>query len=83
MLKALPSGMRGRFIAYRLLRDFSMLPHYLRHRELRVMIGVWYEACVMRGVMRARRAELFAQATRSPRQMRAELRDFMRRGATR
>ncbi len=81
MLKALPAGMRGRLIGYRLLRDLSMLPHYLRHHELRAMLGVWREAFAMRGVMHARRSELMQQATRSSAEMRADLHAFMRRGA--
>jgi GT2 family glycosyltransferase len=83
MLKDLPDGMRARVLAYRFLRDLSMLPHYLRQHELRAMLGVWREAWAMRPVMRGRRAELLRHANRTHRQMRAELSTFMRQGAAR
>lgn len=81
MMKSLPRGLRWRGIAYRILRDLSMLPHYVKRHDLNGMFGVWRECLLLRGMMRGRRATFLREATLSHAEMRRQLRRFMNAGS--
>lgn len=77
MIKSLPQGMRACRIAYRLLHDLSMIPHYLKQHELRGMLRVWRECVELHHALRTRRAALLREAVLTHGQMRRQLRTFM------
>jgi hypothetical protein len=79
-VKGLPASGAIGLALYRLQKDLGNIPHFLKERELGAVAASWVEVVKLLPAMIARRRRMMREASLTPRQMRALLGRFTRRG---